>query len=140
MSWKIETESFGLLKWYIIVHVNSSYAPERRKKMTTYELVNLERHPVWRENDAEKSSRYGNRKAKMLTEVLEMKVSQKFLMIKGQKGLCMFTKSSRKYRIIMNMCLISLDTTIMNEALQIKSSLFRRVERRNKETPHYDYN
>ena len=43
-----------------------------------------------------KSSRYGNRKAKMLTEVLEMKVSQKFLMTKDQKGLCMFAMSSRK--------------------------------------------
>lgn len=53
MSWKIETQSFGLLEWYTVVHLNSSYAPERRKKLTTYELVNLERHPVWRENDAE---------------------------------------------------------------------------------------
>ena len=48
-----------------------------------------------------KSSRYGNRKGKMLTEVLEMKASQKFLMTKDQKGLCMFAKSSRKRTIIM---------------------------------------
>lgn len=40
----------------------------------------------------------------------------------------------------MNMCLISLDTTIMNEVLQIKSSLGRSIEREEiRKTPHYDY-